>query len=292
MLAMLRGVGDALAHANLWWVAAALVLNIIGLVITGERWRVVIAGLGSRLRLSRTTLINLAGIFVRNATPTTGLGGDASRILLLRAEGVPLPQATASFAYVRLAEIPPIAVTVALSGPAIAAAARRSTTALAITAAVLGVGLLAALINRSRIAAQAASLWTRTAHLRIDRASAGLAVFYATLAQIESLARQMMAAAACGFSLSLQQSAAVTALAIVGGFVPTVGSVGAIEGGMVAAFMMCGADAKTALAITILERVISFGVNTAFGAAALAWLGGRRVLRALSDERASAATAG
>jgi glycosyltransferase 2 family protein len=292
MLAMLRGVGDALAHARLAWVAAALVLNLIGLVVTGERWRVVIAALGSRLRLSRTTLINLAGIFVRNATPTTGLGGDASRILLLRAEGVPFAQATASFAYVRLAEVPPIVVTVLLSGQVIAAAASRSTTTLAVTTAVLGVAVAAAILNRRRLAGHVASLWARTAHLRIDHMSAGLAVFYATLAQVESLARQMMAAAACGFPLSVQQSAAVTTLAILGGFVPTVGSVGAIEGGMVAALMMCGADAKTALAITILERAISFGVNTAVGGAALAWLGGVRLLRAMHEGRASTATAG
>jgi uncharacterized protein (TIRG00374 family) len=149
---------------------------------------------------------------------------------------------------------------------------------------VLVTGLVAAYATRQRLAAHVAALWARTAHLRISRASAGLAVFYATLAQIESLARQMMAAAACGFSLSIQQSAAVTALSILGSFVPTIGSIGAIEGGMVAAFMMCGADAKTALAITILERMISFGVNTAAGAVALAWLGGRGILRAAREE--------
>lgn len=280
MLNVLRGVVDALAHARLGWVAAAVALNVVGLVITGQRWRVVLAALGSRLRLSRTTLINLAGIFVRNATPTTGLGGDASRILLLRAEGVGLAQATASFAYVRLAEVPPIAITVLLAGPTIASAARRSTTTLLIVGAVLGVALVAAFLSRNRLRARVTDVWAKTAHLRIAPSAAGLAVFYAALVQVESILRQMMAAAACGFSLSVPQSAAVTALAIVGGFVPTVGSVGAIEGGMVAAFMLCGADAKTALAITILERSISFGVNTAAGAAALAWLGGRGVLRA------------
>ena len=99
---MFRGIVGLLAHARATWVAAALALHLVGLIITGERWRVVIAAMGSRVTLARATLINLAGIFVRNATPTTGLGGDASRIALLRAEGVPLAQATASFAYVRL----------------------------------------------------------------------------------------------------------------------------------------------------------------------------------------------
>src|SRR2546426_6854915 len=130
---ILRGVGSALADARLPLVALALALNLIGFVITGERWRVVVAALGSRLRLYRTTLINLAGIFVRNATPTTGLGGDASRIALLRAHRVPLAQATASFAYVRLAELPPLALLVAISAPAVARVANRSTPAAAIT---------------------------------------------------------------------------------------------------------------------------------------------------------------
>src|SRR5438067_9892478 len=136
---MLRGVGAALAHARLPLVAAALALHVVGLVITGERWRVVIAALGTRLRLHRTTLINLAGIFVRNATPTTGLGGDASRIALLRADGVPLAQAAASFAYVRLAEVPPLALVGVLSAPAVAALVRRSGTTLAIAAVCLAV---------------------------------------------------------------------------------------------------------------------------------------------------------
>src|SRR6266850_3175049 len=134
---MLRGVGGALTRASLSLVTVALALHIAGLLVTGERWRVVIAGLGSRLSLYRTTLINLAGIFVRNATPTTGLGGDASRIALLRAEGVPLAQATASFAYVRLAEVPPLVLLVLLSTPAVASLARRSHTALTVTGAVI-----------------------------------------------------------------------------------------------------------------------------------------------------------
>src|SRR2546426_4764954 len=155
---ILRGVGSALADARLPLVAVALALNLIGFVITGERWRVVVAALGSRLRLYRTTLINLAGIFVRNATPTTGIGGDASRIALLRAEGVPLAQATASFAYVRLAEVPPLALVVALSAPAVAAVAQRNGTTLAITAVCLAAAAAVAWLARNRLPTQIASL--------------------------------------------------------------------------------------------------------------------------------------
>jgi uncharacterized membrane protein YbhN (UPF0104 family) len=279
---ILRGIGGALAHARLSVVALAVALHVVGLLITGERWRVVIAALGSRLPLYRTTLINLAGIFVRNVTPTTGLGGDACRIALLRAEGVPLAQATASFAYVRLSEVPPLALVVALSAPAIATLINRSRTALAVGAAAAVVAVVALWCARHRLRAHAASIWARTAHLRIDRAAAGLAVFYATLAQMETIARQIVVAAAFGMSLTIEQSATITAMTIVGGFVPTVGSIGAIDGSMVAGLMLFGATAETAVAMTIVGRAISYALSTAAGAVALAVLGGPGLLRAVT----------
>src|SRR5439155_23028542 len=165
---MLRGVLGALTHARLSLVLIALALHLVGLAITGERWRVVIAALGSRLRLRRTILVNLAGIFVRNATPTTGLGGDASRIALLHAEGVPLAQATASFAYVRLAEVPPLALVVALTTPAVATLVGRSRTALIVSAGALALAAVVVWCARHRLRAQITSIWLRTAHLRID----------------------------------------------------------------------------------------------------------------------------
>ncbi len=278
MLSLLRGIGGALTHANLPLVALALALHLVGLVITGERWRVVIAGLGSRLPLYRTTLINLAGIFVRNLTPATGLGGDASRIALLRADGVPLPQATASFAYVRLAEAPPLVLLVLISTPAVARVVSRSTTALAVTAAVAVIAAALAWRNREGLRGRVAALWTRTEHLRLDPGSFGLAIAYATLAQVETNARQIVVAAAFALPLTIQQSATITAMTIVGGFVPTVGSIGAIDGSMVAGLMLFGANTETAVAITVVGRAISYGVSTALGAVALGLLGGRRVL--------------
>jgi uncharacterized membrane protein YbhN (UPF0104 family) len=320
---MLRGIVGALAHARLPLVVLALALHLTGLAITGERWRVVIAALGSRLRLSRTILINLAGIFVRNATPTTGLGGDASRIALLRAEGVPLPQATAAFAYVRLAEIPALAVVVVLSTTALAAFISRSQRALVAVVLICAATALAGWLFRRRLHADGpgtaealpyvsgegvpdgsgktvpdgyyryvASLWARTRHLRIDPMSAGLAVFYATLAQVETIVRQIVVAAAFGLPLTLDQSATITAMGIVGGFVPTVGSLGAIDASMVAGLMLFGAGTEMAIAITIAGRAISYGISTALGAIALALVGGRGILRAVNEGKTNTAAAG
>src|SRR3954463_6966285 len=132
-------------------VVAGVALHLAGLLVTGERWRLVVAALGGRLTLIRSTLINLAGIFVRNATPTTGLGGDASRIALLRSEGLGLPQAAAAFVYVRVAELPAMAAVVLLALPAIGAALARSARGVAVAMVLVLLALAAAWAGRRRL---------------------------------------------------------------------------------------------------------------------------------------------
>lgn len=276
---MLGGIGAALAEARLTLVALALALHIAGLLITGERWRVVIVAIGTRLSLTRATLINLAGVFVRNVTPATGIGGDATRIVLLRAERMPLAKATAAFAYVRLAEIPQLVLTVGLSLPALASFARRSRTGLLVVGIAMGVAITAGWVGRANIRARLAGLMASTGDLRIDRRAIGLAVLYATLAQIETVARLIVLAAAFSVPLTIQQAATVTGMIIVGGFVPTIGSIGAIDGSIVAGLMLFGVPAQTAIAITLVERGISYVFSTAAGGVALALLGGRTLLR-------------
>lgn len=271
---------------------AAAGLHLAGLLVTGQRWRIVTGALGCRLTLLRSTLINLAGIFVRNATPTTGLGGDASRIALLRLEGLAFPQATASFLYVRIAELPAMFLVFALAFPTLGAAlhgsaARVSMASVAIIA-LLAIGWAARDRMRSRIAA----LRVQAERVRIPWPTFAAAVGYATAAQAETLLRQIVVAAAFGLPLSLTQSATVTALSIAGGLVPTVGSVGAVEGSMVAGLMLCGATADAAVAITLVERVISYGLSTLLGAGALAALGGRAVLRFAAARNGDAVVAG
>jgi glycosyltransferase 2 family protein len=289
---LLHNVGSALAHARASLVCLAVALHLAGLIVTGERWRGVIAALGGRVTLVRSTIINLAGIFVRNATPTTGLGGDASRIALLRAEGVGLPQATASFVYVRAAELPAIVAVVLLALPVIGGAIARSSRQIDIAAGALVVAAVAVWVARRRLRGALVTFRERTAHVRISAPAFAMATAYATLAQLETLVRQIVVAAAFGVPLTIGQSATVTALTILGGFVPTVGSIGAIDGSMVAGLMLCGATVDTAVAITLVERGISYGLSTALGAASLAGLGGRAILRFAADRHTDAVTAG
>ena len=206
-------------------------------------------------------------------------------------EGLGLPQAAAAFVYVRVAELPAMAAVALLALPAITAALARSARGVAVAIAVAAVALAAAWLGRRRLREQVAVLRARSAPLTISRAAFGGAVFYASLAQIETIVRQIVMAAAFALPLTISQSATVTALSIAGGLVPTIGSLGAIEGSMVAGLMMCGATADTAVAITLVERAISYGLSTALGAASLTVIGGRAVLRVASRNR-DAVTAG
>jgi len=292
VLELIHGVARALAHARIGLVALATALHLGGLIVTGERCRVVVAALGSRLTRARSTLINLAGIFVRNATPTTGLGGDASRIALLRSDGVALPQATAALAYMRAAELPALAAVVGLSLPQIATMADRSARTLATAAGLTAIIAMVGYLNRRRLRSRLTTLWEHTAHVRIAGRPMAVAIALAALAQAETILRQIVVAAAFGLPLTLRQSATVTALSIAGGLMPTVGSLGAIEGGLITGLMVCGAPAETAVAITLVERAISYLLSTVLGAAALAMLGGRAIVRIISHRDANVVAAG
>jgi uncharacterized membrane protein YbhN (UPF0104 family) len=280
---ILRDFAAVVAGARVGLLLVALALHAAGLVVTGERWRMVIAALGGRTTLWRSVFVNLAGIFVRNVTPTTGLGGDATRVALLRADGLPVSRGTAAFAYVRLAEAPPIALLVVAATPSIAGAVSRSTTMR--IAALVTMAVVAWLVwsRRGSLKERFAALWRQAQTFWIGSGTAALAVGYATLAQVETIARLMVVAAAFGVRLTIAQAVTITVLTIAGGLVPTVGSIGAIDGSLVAGLMMFGIGAETAAAITLAERAISYGFSTAAGAVALASLGGRRLLQAASD---------
>src|SRR5262249_58631529 len=104
---------------------------------------------------------------------------------------------------------------VALSAPAVAAIAERSSTTLAVAAACLGVAAAAVWLASNRLRTQLASLRGRISHLRIDRGSASLAVFYATLPHVRTVARPILVSAAFGVPITVQQSAMITAMTIV-----------------------------------------------------------------------------
>jgi uncharacterized membrane protein YbhN (UPF0104 family) len=279
MMTLLRDFGEALGQARAPLLGLALVLHLLSLILTAERWRIVVSALGLRLTLARMALVNLAGMFVRNTMPAAGIGGDASRIVLLRAEGLTLAEASAALAYVRLGEIPQLVLATALSVPAAIGLMNRPGRGATIVVAAIGLTICLGWIGQARIRSLLVGLWTRTKHLRIDAGSMGLATFYGLFSQSKNLVRLILVTAAFREPLTIPQAAAVNGLMMLGGLVPTIGSLGAIEGSLIAGLLVFGVPGQTAVLITIVDRGISYALDTALGAAAVAFLGGGKLLR-------------
>lgn len=278
MLAVASGAVDALRSVEPWYVAAALALYVLGVFAASIRWRLILAALGHRVRVVDALLAYLAGIFANNVTPASRLGGEACRIAAIGLRGrVPMSAATVSAVYDRLSEVPPVAALVLCGVPALR---------------FVGVGVrdrLLAMLIAAGLAAAGYVAYRRFLHERtwwktwrgrasagaLDRGTAALAVGCSGVVWVQDVVRLMTVAAAFGVTLTVSQAAVLAVLTIIGGLVPTIGGLGAIEGGLVAGLMLFGIGGKTAAAITAVERAISYVFSTSAGAAAFALIGGR-----------------
>jgi glycosyltransferase 2 family protein len=268
----------ALARARPALVAAAVVLHVAGLAMMGERWRAMLSRIGARITLARAILINLSGIFIRNVTPASGIGGDAVRIGLFRSAGVPLADATLTLLCGRLVEAPAVALLVLVGLPAIGAAASQSKAALIVVIALACAGAVLAAARRP--ADSRLGEWReRFGISRLPAGAIAIGLLWASGAWLETIVRLMVVARALGVQLTIPQGAALTVFSIVGGLVPTIGSLGAIEGSLMTGLVLFGVPPGTATAITLVERAITYALSTALGAMALGAIGGRDAVR-------------
>jgi uncharacterized protein (TIRG00374 family) len=123
--------------------------------------------------------------------------------------------------------------------------------------------------------------WRRLTRLEVDPLALALSVGLSAVVWAMDVARLAVIAAAFGAPIGVLQAATLSAITIVAGWVPTVGGLGAIEGGLIAGLIAFGVKPADAGAITIVERAISYGLSSVAGAAALSALGGRQLWRAL-----------
>jgi hypothetical protein len=284
MQAVVSGAIEALRSVNPRYVAAALALYILSLVAASARWRLILGALGHRVRLVDALLAYLAGIFVNNITPASRLGGEACRIAAISLRsGVPVAAAAVAAVYDRLCELPPIVALVVCAVPALVSAGVRVGDRLIAVAIAAGVAVAVYVAYRRLLHDRA---WWKTWRERIaagalDRRTVAAAVGCSTFVWVQDVARIMTVAAAFGVGLTIPQAALLGTLAIVGGLVPTVGGLGAIEGGLVGGLLLFGVRADLAAAITAVERAISYVFATGAGASAFALIGGRSLWNAV-----------
>ncbi|HWW86950.1 MAG TPA: lysylphosphatidylglycerol synthase transmembrane domain-containing protein [Vicinamibacterales bacterium] len=279
----LRHVVEVLRNGRIEYALLALSLYVVSLLIGGARWKRLLAGMGGRVSIGQTTLINLAGIGVNNVTPSSRIGGDVCRIFLMRGRtGLTLEQLAASTLFEKISDVPVIAVLVVVSLPTLALFVTKirrfwwSSYALLVVGAVAGCLAIVALLRGSQGLARVRA---RLAACLVSWRALAFAAGCSTLLWFQDVLRLMSAAAACRTILAPQQAATLSVLTLMAGAVPSVGGLGVVEGGLFAGLLSFGINARTAAAITAVEWSISYGFATAAGWAAITWLGGRRILR-------------
>lgn len=279
---MLADFKAAIDRADPLFVGFVLIVWAISVPLVAYRWRAVLAAVaGGRPPIGSLILVSLAAGFVINVTPTARLGGEACRIAaVVKLRLATAAQATAAVVYERLSELPAIA--------GIAVASLWVVRRVAINGVAWSVGLVAGLVVVLAARGPASRAWTRLQERWRGMSSMGIAPSALVGPAIVSVAvwmldvvRLRLAAAALHAHIGMAEAAALTAVAAVAGLVPTVGGLGAIEGGLVAGLIGFGVAPSDAVAITVIERAVSYGVATAAGAGALSLVGGRALWKAV-----------
>lgn len=298
MTAALHKAWEQLQGASLLPAAAALLLYAISVVLMGQRWQLVLRGLNQQVRLRDTCFTHLTSVFVNNVTPGR-VAGEVFRVAMLRRRtGLGTPLVIASLAWDRATDGVPVVLMLALALPTLARVlpvrlGSPGWMGLGIAVAALGLGAL--FWRLPRLAVLRRRYVERLAVFAVARRELGWALLVSCLLWAMDSARIWLVAVALQVPLSGWQAIPLSMVVLVGGLFPTIGGLGAVEGGLTAALCLFGARLEQALAVTALERGISYVLATGAGGALLAALGGGSLWRtargrALADSGAGPKT--
>jgi len=278
--ALLQHAWQALVHADPWWVAAATLLWALAMLAAGKRWQVMVRVMGGRISLVHAVLVTLATVAVNNVTPSGRLAGEAGRIAVTRVKGQ-LPLALGAVASLgdRVGDLVAVLALSLVALPSLWPIVEgHARPALAVLAAI---GALT-LVFGPRLR-RASRSWLIARRRELEGAPfAGrdlvVALGLSLLIWFEDALRLMAAARAVGVEFAFPQGAALCVVMVLGSLVPTVGGLGAVEGGLVGAMVLFGVPIESAIAVTAVERAISYVLSTVLGFGSVVWLGGRSLL--------------
>jgi uncharacterized membrane protein YbhN (UPF0104 family) len=272
------------------WLAAAVLLTLVGFVLSAVRWQKVLDALGIHTDLRRLVRHYLAGQFVSNVLPTT-IGGDVLRVSRLSKDTGESPGTFASVVLERLTGwlvLPVITIVGFAVNPGLRHLGRATGLALAIAfgTLILLSGVLLAVASR-RIGGRFGSNegWRRFAgaiHLGLrqlrERPGAAVNVLLAGFAYQLALVLAAMAAAQ---ALGLKPAGLTALLAFFPAVliaqvmpVPTISGLGVREGAFVLFLGPLGVAQEEAIALGLLLYLLNLGVSL-LGAPAFA-AGSRR----------------
>jgi hypothetical protein len=235
------------------------------------------------------TLATVSGVFVNNVTPTGRLGGEACRIAVTRLRGsLSIARGALATLCDRLSDIPAVLLLFALSLPVLYGYLSGHVNVVVLVLVVLAAAtLLVGRWLRSTLRAWMASWRTELHGAALPPRDLALGLGCARVIWIEDLLRVLVVGLAFDVRFTVPQAAALCVIAVAANFAPTVGGLGAVEGGLMGGLALFGVPLETAIAITTVERLISYGFSTLTGGITVALLGGRRLLRTPSGQRAA-----
>jgi uncharacterized membrane protein YbhN (UPF0104 family) len=276
---------DLLHRARWLYIVCAVAVYLVSVLLTALRWQTMIAGVrrAPRAPLGPLRFGSLAAVFVNNVMPGPRVAGEACRVIVLQRLGLAsLGQAATAAAYERLSELPAVALLAIAALEIVGHSIGGRSLSRAVPIATLAlVGVAVAWRPLARRWQELATRWTLLGAATVLPSAFGAAAALSGTIWLLDVARIRIVAAAFGAPLGVAQTAALSAITIVAGWVPTVGGLGAVEGGLMAGLVGFGVPGAEAVAIVAVERAISFGVGTALGCASLWALGGRGLWRAI-----------
>jgi len=273
--------------ADALWLAGALAVTLVGIVLATLRWRQVLAALGLPAPTGVLLSHELAGLFVGNFLPST-IGGDVLRVTRLSAANGDRPDSFASVVLERLTGwlvLPVLTLGAMAVNPGLLRLGRASVVALGLAAGTLLLlaGVLAVAASPrlgGRLAAREG--WTRfvgAVHLGLarfrERPRAAAEVLLVGVAyQLAVVLAAFLAAHALGLGVSPTAALAfMPAVAIAQVLPVSVGGLGVREGAFVLFLGPLGVPAGQAVALGLLVYGLNLAVSL-LGAPAFAVGGG------------------
>ena len=258
------------------WMSLAMVLTLVGLLLSAVRWQRVLEVLGLHAGLKRLVSLCLAGQFVSNVLPTT-IGGDVLRVARLSRDTGETPKTFASVVLERLTGwlvLPLISVVGFLVNPPLRDLGRATEVALGMAfATLMALCILLYAVADQRIGGrfEAKDGWRRFAgavHLGLDRmkqepAATANVLFVGFAYQLVLV----LAAVAAAQSLGVRPAGLTALLA----FFPAVAiaqvlpigisGLGVREGAFVLFLGPLGVDPQDAIALGLLLYLLNLGVS-------------------------------
>ena len=290
-----RLVEPVLHPATLAWLAAALAVTLVGVVLSVLRWHLVLAALEVPARVRALLPHTLAGLFVSNFLPTT-IGGDLLRVARLSASTGQTPRSFASVVLERLTGwvvLPVISLVTLAINPGLLQPPILTSSRLVVVLSLTTLGLLLVLVALASSPSLGRRLayrdgWSRFAsaiHLGLARfrghpRAAAEVLVVGFLYQLAAVLAAFLAAKALGLPVSWTAILAfMPAVAIVQVLpAPTMGGLGVREGAFALFLQPLGVSVDQAITLGLLLYGINL-LTSMLGAPAFA-VGSGRAARA------------